>query len=287
MRPLLLPALLLVLACACASDDDASQPIDAGRDASATEDAAIDSTVEAAVDAGTDAGPEPDASTPEPQCPPGTTRQYIGFSACSINRRECFEVAPGFMCARYPYTAEACTEAGGIIVSDSCPAPTSVLGTIDAETDLKLCCRDIRSCAPQIAQPQVYCTDITWAWTGSYCDPLRGCECKGRDCGAVFASESECLAAYSECIDIYRSCGTGSGGSCFADEYCAYVPPEECGHGDASATCQPRPTSCEDIEDPVCGCDFQTYANPCEAARAGQGIYELGICGSEPDADGG
>lgn len=39
-----------------------------------------------------------------------------------------------------------------------------------------------------------------YAWDGKQCVALDGCECKGSDCSAVFATEKECVSKYSSCL---------------------------------------------------------------------------------------
>lgn len=294
-----LSALLLILwigACAD-SAEDAPEPLDSGErqdaDIDGPEDAAHDggddsSVLDAAIDAAT-----PDASAVEPQCPPGSMRQTTSFLLCPY-RAVCFEVpnvVKKLACVKYPFTTDACTDAGGSVLLDSgdgevleqgCPDDASLFGTIERDdTTIGLCCGDIRRCSPSIVEPGASsCFEASWFWEGTGCRRFHSCHCVGPDCDELFASESECLAANSECLEVTRSCGVGSGGTCFADEYCAYGPYQECGAGDASAICQPRPTACDDVYEPVCGCDHQTYANGCEAARAGKGIFRLGTCES-------
>lgn len=45
-----------------------------------------------------------------------------------------------------------------------------------------------------------------------------------------------------------------------------------------SGLCELRPTSCPDTPAPVCGCDNRTYANACEANRAGVAVQSEGEC---------
>jgi hypothetical protein len=42
--------------------------------------------------------------------------------------------------------------------------------------------------------------------------------------------------------------------------------------------CVPRPHTCSDVSDPVCGCDGVTYDNLCEAAAARTAIVHTGAC---------
>ncbi|MCK4873348.1 MAG: hypothetical protein KAS72_11535 [Phycisphaerales bacterium] len=68
-----------------------------------------------------------------------------------------------------------------------------------------------------------------------------------------------------------------SNGDCHEDHYCFfYVCAAETG------VCMPRPEECQEIYDPVCGCDGQTYDNACEAARAGISVDYKGPCGGIP-----
>ena len=73
-------------------------------------------------------------------------------------------------------------------------------------------------------------------------------------------------------------CGGFAGNTCSADQYCAYTEGSLCGAADASAACATRPTACDDIYAPVCGCDRKTYPSTCDAAMHGQGVYTNGAC---------
>ena len=75
-----------------------------------------------------------------------------------------------------------------------------------------------------------------------------------------------------------KICGGFAGFTCAASEYCAYEGAGLCGQADASAVCKVRPSVCTDVADPVCGCDGNSYANPCSAARASTGYKAKGAC---------
>lgn len=80
-----------------------------------------------------------------------------------------------------------------------------------------------------------------------------------------------------------RTCGGIVGGLCGRSEYCDIVDGARfCG---AAGLCRPRPTACDDVLDPVCGCDGEDYANPCEANAAGTDYVEAGTCGGTSDCD--
>ena len=62
-------------------------------------------------------------------------------------------------------------------------------------------------------------------------------------------------------------------------------PSESCqkriGLCEDEGVCAIRPESCTDHVERVCGCDGETYTNPCEARRAGASIAHEGACRSD------
>ncbi len=77
---------------------------------------------------------------------------------------------------------------------------------------------------------------------------------------------------------VPKACGARAGNTCTANEYCAYTEGSYCGAADAEALCVTRPSVCDTIYAPVCGCDGQTYASACTAAQAGNGVLHAGPC---------
>ncbi len=67
--------------------------------------------------------------------------------------------------------------------------------------------------------------------------------------------------------------GCGSNDECTAEEFC-----ESSTSCRERGLCEPRPTSCTLVIDPVCGCDGMTYDNACVARSAGVRVSGEGMC---------
>jgi len=111
------------------------------------------------------------------------------------------------------------------------------------------------------ARPSV-CPDV-WA-------PVCGCDGRtyGNDCEAAAAGvnvsyNGECKPP--PCMD---------NNDCGPDFYCQ----KEAGACEAQGLCRERATLCPPLWDPICGCDGQTYANACSAARVGVNVRSEGPC---------
>jgi hypothetical protein len=72
-------------------------------------------------------------------------------------------------------------------------------------------------------------------------------------------------------------CGGILGILCPARQYCEKIT-GQCKAPDAQGTCKVMPASCAKKLEPVCGCDGETYDNPCEARRAGISLDHYGRC---------
>jgi hypothetical protein len=75
------------------------------------------------------------------------------------------------------------------------------------------------------------------------------------------------------------SCGGRGQMECPGGSYCSFPEDADCGRFDAPGTCTAlTDVACGEIYSPVCGCDGETYDNPCSAAQAGMSIDHEGEC---------
>lgn len=77
-------------------------------------------------------------------------------------------------------------------------------------------------------------------------------------------------------------CGSRGLPQCDAGSYCDFPTHANCGRADAPGVCTPKPATCTEHFEPVCGCDGQTYENACAAATAGVSVEAHGECDTEP-----
>jgi hypothetical protein len=68
-----------------------------------------------------------------------------------------------------------------------------------------------------------------------------------------------------------QACGGFTGQTCPAGSFCDY-PDDLCGAVDGPGVCRVSPSACDDIYQPVCGCDGKVHANSCEAYGSGSDV---------------
>ena len=95
-------------------------------------------------------------------------------------------------------------------------------------------------------------------------------------CDDSNTAAGDCCAATCRVEDdpacAAQGCRTSA--ECGAGAYCATAR-RNC---DGAGTCRQRPEACIGVLEPVCGCDGNTYGNPCEAAQAGVGVASVLAC---------
>ena len=82
----------------------------------------------------------------------------------------------------------------------------------------------------------------------------------------------------SAVADTDGICGGIAGIACGGSEFCDFPIEAQCGAGDRSGICTPRPGVCTMDFNPVCGCDGKTYPNACGANTAGISVAQAGEC---------
>lgn len=125
--------------------------------------------------------------------------------------------------------------------------------------------------------------------------PVCGCDgqtygsaCDANASGVSVASQGECAsdctidgcAAEQTCVEgtCLPACGGFAGLTCASEEWCDFPDGSFCGGADELGACRPRPDSCNQVVEEVCGCDGSTYTNRCIANSEGVDVSEEGAC---------
>jgi hypothetical protein len=163
------------------------------------------------------------------------------------------------------------------------PPPPGCTKNTDCKTD-QFCKFEEGDCISPTTDIKVgKCTDKPTA-----CPPVikQVCGCDGKTyqspCGADSAGVS--IAYQGACKTPPPPPGCMKDADCKTDQFCKYK------EGDCISpttdikvgTCTDKPPGCTWLADPVCGCDGQTYINPCEADKAGVSVAYRGKCNVTP-----
>lgn len=195
----------------------------------------------------------------------------------------CGQVDTGSEPADAPPTAgEPCDDLDAIVAAgDDCNTCTCTeSGWVCTELD---CSDPNEKCgeAPTLVGDCNTCTcgaDGQWACTMWECEePCQAGDVKNEDCNTCTCHRGVWGCTEEDCGEPV-SCGGLTGGVCAEDEYCAYELGQLCGADDGRSVCEQRPTACDEVYAPVCGCDQMTYGNSCEANAAGTGVASEGEC---------
>jgi hypothetical protein len=128
-------------------------------------------------------------------------------------------------------------------------------------------CEDLPETCDTVYAPVCGCDEVTY-----------GNECDAHAKGVSVAKDGAC--------DGGTTCGGLGGLSCGSDEFCDYPREAQCGITDQTGICAPKPTVCDAVYSPVCGCDSKTYGSACEANGQGISVAATGTCEGDPNPEG-
>lgn len=165
---------------------------------------------------------------------------------------------------QYPTKADgaACDDGNACTQADTCQAGTcqGASPVVCAASDQ---CHIAGTCDPHTGA----CSNPNQV-DGAACDDGDACTV-GDACAA-----GVCTSGANECP---RKCGGIAGFQCRDGEFCSFSA-GTCNIVDNMGVCQPIPTVCPTLYQPVCGCDGKTYANACEADIQGMAVDHVGAC---------
>ncbi len=167
------------------------------------------------------------------------------------------------------------------------PAPRACAGTSGASCEASEYCDYAPEALCGAADAAGVCKPIPAQCTTDD-SPVCGCDdqtysnaCVAQKASVSVAHDGPCVAAAG------GECGGLAGLACAPDEYCRYAQGALCGAADATGVCTPKPASCTDVDELVCGCDGVTYASECVASAAGTSVARAGACDGPAQSCGG
>ena len=118
---------------------------------------------------------------------------------------------------------------------------------------------------------------VLFALLSTGCEPESIVIARGADAAVDSATDATQDADATAPED---EAGTRPGPFCTDNSACApdfFCAKQRC--GDASGSCQPMATVCNDDQSPVCGCDGVTYFNDCLRRQHGASLAVTDVCG--------